>query len=101
MDGVDLKDQLLHSYLTEKKQINKWYMKLFQRLLNTSILNAMIIHRNRMGKRTDWQLFRIQLAEGLFVKYANLLNIEVPSQYSSDNTVQQLTKAFYKQASIF
>jgi hypothetical protein len=25
----------------------------------------------------------------------------VPSQYSSDNTVQQLTKAFYKQASIF
>jgi hypothetical protein len=35
MGGVDLKDQLLHSYLTERKRMNKWYMKLFRRLLNT------------------------------------------------------------------
>jgi hypothetical protein len=33
MIGVDLKDQLLHSYLIERKRMNKWYMKLFRRLL--------------------------------------------------------------------
>jgi hypothetical protein len=35
MIGVDLKDQLLHSYLIERKRMNKWCMKLFRRLLNT------------------------------------------------------------------
>jgi hypothetical protein len=31
MIGVDLKDQLLHSYLIERKRMNRWYMKLFCR----------------------------------------------------------------------
>jgi hypothetical protein len=48
--------------------MNKWYMKLFRRLLNISILNAMIIYRNNMGKRTDQLSFKIQLVEGMFVK---------------------------------
>jgi hypothetical protein len=29
MGGVDLKDKLLHSYLTDRMWMNKWYMKLF------------------------------------------------------------------------
>jgi hypothetical protein len=71
MIGVDLKDQLLHSYYIERKHMNKWYMKLFRGLLNTSILNAMIIYRRNTGKTTDQSSFRIQLVEGLFVKYAS------------------------------
>jgi hypothetical protein len=51
MIGVDLKDQLLHSYLTERKQMNKQYMKLFHRLLNTVILNAMIIYWSNTAKK--------------------------------------------------
>jgi hypothetical protein len=78
MGGVDLKDQLLQSNLIERKRMNKWNMKLFRRLPNTSILNAMIIYRNNMGKRTDQLSFRIQLVEGLFVKYANVLERKVP-----------------------
>jgi hypothetical protein len=35
MIGVDLKAQLLHSYLIERERMNKWYMKLFRRLLNS------------------------------------------------------------------
>jgi hypothetical protein len=50
MIGGDLKDQLLHSYLIERKRMNKWYMKLFCRLLNTSILNALIIYTGNTGK---------------------------------------------------
>jgi len=65
MGGVDLKDQLLHSYLIERKRMNKWYMKLFCRLLNISILNALIIYRNNTGKRTDQLSFRIQLKDYL------------------------------------
>ncbi|PNF18930.1 hypothetical protein B7P43_G15741 [Cryptotermes secundus] len=61
MIGVDLKDQLLHSYLTERKHMNKWYMELFCRLLNTSILNVVIIYRDNTGKITDQLSFRIQL----------------------------------------
>jgi hypothetical protein len=87
MGGVDLKDQLLRSYLIERKQMNKWYMKLFHRLLNTSVVNAMIIYRNNTEKRSDQLSFRYQLVEGLFVKYANALNHKVPDRYFSDNTV--------------
>jgi hypothetical protein len=32
MSGIDLKDQLLQTYLLEKKHMHKWYMKLFTRL---------------------------------------------------------------------
>jgi hypothetical protein len=85
MIGDDLKDQLLHFYLIETKRMNKWYTKLFHRLLNTSILNAMIIYRNKTGKIID------QLTEGLFVKYANAVEHTVPGRHSSDNTVPHLT----------
>jgi hypothetical protein len=95
MGGVDLKDQLLHSYLIERKWMDKWYGKLFRRLLNTSILNAMIIYRNNTGKRIDQLSFRIQLVEGLFVKYANVLEHKVPGRHSSDNTVPRLTQRHF------
>ena len=38
MGGVDLKDQVLQPYVTERKKMTKWYMKMF-RLLNVTILN--------------------------------------------------------------
>jgi hypothetical protein len=69
-------------------------MKLFRRLLNTSILNAMIIYRNNTGKRIDQLSFKIQLVEGLFVKYANVLECKVPGRHSSDNTVAATNRHF-------
>jgi len=39
MGGVDLKDQLFQPYLLERKKITKWYIKLFRRLLNITVLN--------------------------------------------------------------
>jgi hypothetical protein len=95
MGGVDLKDQLLHSCFIERKQINKWYMKLFHRLLNTLVLNVIIIYVNNMRRRTDQLSFRIQLAEGLFVKYANVLDCKEPGRHSSDNTVPRLTERHF------
>jgi hypothetical protein len=95
MIGVDLKDQLLHSYLIERKRMNTWYMKLLRRLLNTSILNAMIIYRGNTGKSIDQLPFRIQLTEGLFVKYVNAVEHKVLGRYSSDNTVPHLTEGHF------
>ena len=92
MGGVDLKDQLLHSYLIERKRMNKWYMKLFRRLLNASILNSMIVYRNNTDKRIQQLSFRIQLIEGLFVKYASAVEHKVPGSHPSDNTVPRLTE---------
>jgi hypothetical protein len=58
--------------------MNKWYMKLFRRLLNTSILNAIIIYRSNTGRNIDQLPFRVQLVEGLFVKYASAIEHKVP-----------------------
>jgi hypothetical protein len=82
MIGVDLKDQLLHPYLIERKRMHKWYMKLFRRLLNTSVLNAMIIYRSNTGKNIDQLSFRIQLVERLFVKHASAVEHKVPGRHS-------------------
>ena len=43
MGGVDLKDQLLQPYLLQRKRMTKWYIKLFRRSLNTTVLNCMVI----------------------------------------------------------
>jgi hypothetical protein len=96
MIGVHLKDQLLHSYLIERKRMNKWYMKLFRRLLNTSILNAMIIrvYRSNTGRSIDQLSFRVQLVEGLFMKYAS-----AGSTFVRQHGAPSDRKIFYKQDS--
>jgi hypothetical protein len=70
MGGIDLKDQLLQMHLVERKRMHKWYMKLFRRLLNATVLNAMIIYRHNTGKQIDQLAFRINLVEGLFEQFA-------------------------------
>jgi hypothetical protein len=74
--------------------MNKLYMKLFCRLLNTSVLNGMIIYRDNTGKSIDQLSFRIQLVEGLFVKYASAGSTLI-SQHSAPSN----RTTFYKQDS--
>lgn len=66
MGGVDLKDQKLSTYLMERKRGLKWYIKVFRRLLNCSILNSYIIYRcHDREKKLDHRQFRYTLAEVL------------------------------------
>ena len=44
MGGVDLKDQLLHTYMVDRKKITKWYLKLFKRLLNSTVFNLFVVY---------------------------------------------------------
>jgi hypothetical protein len=54
MGGIGLKEQLLmQMHLVERKHMHKWYMKLFRRLLNDTVLNAMIIYRHNTAKQID------------------------------------------------
>jgi hypothetical protein len=51
-------------------------------------------HEQLRGKRIAQLSFRIKLLEGLFVKYANVLERKVPG-HSSDNTVLRLTERHF------
>jgi len=93
MGGVDKKDQLLQMYLVERKRMNKWYMKLFRRLLNATVLNALTIYRHNVGRNVDHLKFRIDLIEGLFVKYA--MERKVPGRRGDDNTVRRLIERHF------
>ncbi|CAG5047018.1 unnamed protein product [Parnassius apollo] len=83
MGGVDLKDQKLSMFLLERKRNRKWYMKVFKRLLNTSLLNAFIIYlRNPMYRMYSHRQFRLKVAEGLLSRYPRVSSVppRVPNQ---------------------
>jgi hypothetical protein len=65
MGGVDLKDQLLHMYVVERKRMSKWYLKLFKRLLNSTVLNSIVVYRQVMGRNIEQLSYRI--VSGRFV----------------------------------
>lgn len=65
MGGVDLRDQMLHAYLLERKRGNKWYIKIFKRLLNISVLNSYIIWKNS-NQKSSHLTFRLDLIKMLF-----------------------------------
>lgn len=73
MGCVDLKDQMLSMYLIERKRGLKWYLKVFKRLMNISILNIYIIHRANSTNPLSRRQFRYKLAEQLVQRYPNCI----------------------------
>lgn len=70
MGGVDLKDQKLSMYLLERKRGLKWYIKVFRRLVNISILNSYIIYlKHPLISPLTHRQFRYKLAEELCVQF--------------------------------
>ncbi|KAG8230675.1 hypothetical protein J437_LFUL010489 [Ladona fulva] len=67
MGGVDLKDQLLESFLL-KKRTKVWYRKLFNHLVNTAVLNAYILF-HKEGNKEDHLSFRIVLVNKIIASY--------------------------------
>ncbi|KAJ8704564.1 hypothetical protein PYW07_011752 [Mythimna separata] len=70
MGGVDKKDQLLAMYPIERKRTKVWYKKFFKRLLNTSVLNSFIIHRQSSSSALTHRNFRYMLIRDLLAKHA-------------------------------
>ena len=72
MGGVYLKDQLLQPYLLERKKMSKWYIKLFRRLLNITVLNCMVICRANSGQtKIDHFKFRVELVQALLTEHGS------------------------------
>jgi len=96
MRGVHLKDQLLHMYMVKREKITKWYLKLFKRLLNSTVLNLFVVYRQVMGRNIEQPSYRIQLVEGLFTKYARAAETQsLSGQQASDNIVPRLTERHF------
>jgi len=94
--GVDLKDQLLHTYKIERKKMTKWYLRLYKRLLNSSVLKLFVVYRQVMGRNIQQLLYRTQLVEGLFTKYARAAETpSVPGRQAPDNIVPRLTERHF------
>jgi hypothetical protein len=68
--------------------MTKWYIKLFQKLLNATILNSMIICKaNSPGIKIDHLKYRVDLVQALFVDHGGRVERKVPGRHSTDKTV--------------
>jgi len=93
MGGVDLKDQLLQPYLLERKRITKWYIKLFRRLLNTTVLNCMVICRANSGQiKIDHFKFRVELVQALLIEHGS----ESVRQFQGHHSTEKMCRDFLK-----
>jgi len=72
--------------------MTKWYLKLFKRQLNSAVLNSFVVYRQVLGRNIQQLLYRIQLVEGLFTKFARAVETQsVPGREASDNKLPRLT----------
>ena len=51
--------------------MTKWHLKLFKRLLNSTVLNLFVVYRQVTGRNIQQLSYRIWLVEGLVTKYAH------------------------------
>jgi hypothetical protein len=72
-------------YMVEINRMNKWYMKLFRRLLNAKVLNSLVIYRQNIELNVDHLKFRVEFIEGFLVKYSVLRGMS--GQHDGDNIV--------------
>jgi len=61
--------------MVEREKMTKWYLKLFKRLLNSTVLNSFVIYRQVTGRNIQQLSYRIQLVKGLFKKYARAVEM--------------------------
>ncbi|KAG8224460.1 hypothetical protein J437_LFUL003183 [Ladona fulva] len=95
MGVIDLEDQMLQPYSLDRKCMQKWYIKLFRRLLNIAVINSFIIYKKNIRKPMDLLSFTVQLVEDLFLKYAVERGGNVGGRQASDNNVPRLTERHF------
>jgi len=96
MGEVVLKDQLLHMYMAKRKKMTKCYLKLFKRLLTSTVLNWFVVYRQVTRRNIQQLSYRIQLVEGLFMKYPCAAEMRSAlGRKASDNTVPRLTERYF------
>ena len=70
--------------------------EIFNRLLNSTVLNSFVVYRQVTGRNIQQLSYRIELVEGLFTKYAHAAEKQsVPGRQASDNTFPRLTERHF------
>lgn len=85
MGAVDKKDQMLEPYLIERKKCQKWYKKMFKRLLNASILNSRIIVHKSSEDEAKQLAFRLDLVDKIIKRHLNLVPVRRQREVSNRN----------------
>jgi len=68
--------------------MTKWYLKLFKRLLNSTILSSFVVYRQMTGRNIQQLSYRIQLVEGAETRSA-------PGRQASDKTVPRMPERHF------
>jgi len=96
MGGVDLKGQHLQPYLLDRKKMTKWYIKLFKRLLNITVLNCMVICCANSGQtKIDHFKFRIEMVQALLTEHGSESVRKLQGHHSTDKNVPQLFERYF------
>ena len=75
-------------YLLEKKKMTKWYIKVFRRLLNITILNSMVLCRVNSGQtKLDHFKFRVDLVQALLIEHQSESVRKFQGHHSTDKNV--------------
>ena len=70
------------------KKMTKWYIKLFRRLLNITLLNCMVICRENSGQtKIDHFKFRVELVQALLIEHQSESVRKFPGHHSTDKNV--------------
>ena len=65
-------------------------MKLFRRLLNTTVLSFLVVYQTNLGWKVYQLKFMIHLAEGSSIQYSG--QCKVSGHHGGDNTIRKLTE---------
>jgi len=96
MGRVDLKDQLLQPHFLERKKMTKWYIKLFRRLLNITVLNRMVICPIDSGHtKIDHFKFRVELVQALLTEHESESVRKFQGHHSTDKNVPRLLERHF------
>ena len=83
-------------YLLQRKKMTKWYLKLFRRLLNITILNCMVICRANSGQaKKDNFKFRVELVQALLIENQSESVRKFQGHHSTDKSVPRLDERHF------
>jgi hypothetical protein len=87
---------MLQPYLLERKKSTKWYPKLFKRLLNVAMHNAMVTYQCLSNnKNIDTLKFRLSLAQGLVEKHSSAVPCPVYGRQLLELAPKRLTERHF------
>jgi len=80
----------------ERKKMTKWYIKLFRRLLNITVLNCMVMCCANSGQnKIDHFKFRVELVQALLIEHGSESVRKYQGHHSTDKNVPRLLERHF------